>query len=439
VRKYLLLILSPLLLLSACGGGGSSSSSGSGGTTGGGGTTQTITPPGPPNVEKIYVDGGPPALTSAAVNTPYVTIQVCVPNTSTCQTIDHIEVDTGSVGLRIISSVLNITLPAVPSTGSPAGDPLAECLMFADGSSWGSVNTADVTMPISGEKAAAVNVQVIGAASAGSPTASIPGTNPAQPVCPGNAENTVPDFGANGIIGVGPFTNDCNISGDCSPGAQAANYYYCPTSTTCAQYSATLAQQLQNVVTLFGTDNNGTIIELPAVAAAGAAGPTGSLVFGINTETDNSLPASATELQADNQSGYIEATLNGVSFPQSYLDSGSNGIFFIDSSLTLCPGGSTTTGGFYCPASTITENATLTSPVSQDQLGATFTVANADDLFNSNPTFTAFSNLGGTIAIPAGDPNPPQSLDLGLPFFFGTNIYTGIENSETNSQPFFAY
>jgi hypothetical protein len=428
VRKYLALTFIPLLLLAACGGGGSSSSSGSGSNPGGGstGTTQTISPPGPPNVEKIYVDGGPTSLSSAAVNTPYVTIQVCVPNTSTCQTIDHIEVDTGSVGLRIISSVLTISLPAVVSTGSPAGDVLAECLQFADGSSWGSVNTADVTMPISGEKGSAVNVQVIGAASVG-------GTTPSTTICPGQPENTVATFGANGIMGVGPFINDCNSGGTCTAGTQAANYYYCPSSTTCAAYSATLAQQLQNPVTLFGTDDNGTIIELPAVAASGAAGPTGSLVFGINTETNNTLASSATELQADPNTGYIEASLNGNSYPDSYLDSGSNGIFFSDTSLAgdLCPG-SQNNMGFYCPASTVSESATMISPVTNNQLAAAFSVANADTLFQTNPTFTAFSNLGGTIS-------GTDSVDLGLPFFFGTNIYTGIENPETSSQPFFAY
>ncbi|HLY66478.1 MAG TPA: DUF3443 family protein, partial [Chloroflexota bacterium] len=160
------MILIPALVLTACGGGGSSSSSGGGG---GGVTpppTQTITPPGAPNVERIYVDGFSQTLSTPAVNTPYVTLQVCLPSTSTCQTIDHIEVDTGSVGLRIISSALTIALPAVTA----GGNPLAECLQFADGSSWGSVNSADVTMPISGEKAAAVNVQVIGAASAGTVT-----------------------------------------------------------------------------------------------------------------------------------------------------------------------------------------------------------------------------------------------------------------------------
>jgi Protein of unknown function (DUF3443) len=434
VYKYLALVLLPALLLAACGGGGSSSSNGGGSTSGGGGTggTQTISPPGPPNVESIYVDAGPSELQAAneaTVNTPYVTIEICVPNTSTCQTIDHIEVDTGSVGLRIISEALSISLPAVTDSGSASGHPLAECLQFADGSSWGSVNNADVTLPISGEKASMLNVQVIGAASVG-------GTTPSTSICPGTTqENTIVSFGAKGIMGIGPFINDCDSGGTCDFSLlQSAIYYSCTsnTSTSCSGYDATLAQQLQNPVTDFGTDNNGSIIELPAISSSGVASVKGSLVFGINTENNNALAANVTELQADPVTGFITASLNGNTLTDSYLDSGSNGNFFA-SSLPICPGpsGQAETTGFYCPSSTTTENATLSSPVGNGSLAASFTVANAETLFTNNATFTGFPNLGGTVADSA-------TLDLGLPFFYGTNIYTGIENG-SSAQPFFAF
>jgi hypothetical protein len=178
------------------------------------GGTQTIAATGPPNVEPVVIDAGPSSLTTPAVNTPFISVTVCVPGTNTCQTIDHVEVDTGSIGLRLISTVVTISLPALTDSSN---NPLAECLQFADGTSWGSVATADVTLPTSGESAKGVNVQLIGASSAGSPPSG----------CTGTAENTVATFGANGIIGVGPFTNDCNSTGDCLPGSQSANYYYC--------------------------------------------------------------------------------------------------------------------------------------------------------------------------------------------------------------------
>jgi len=141
VRKFVALALIQLGFLAACGGGGYG---------GGGGTppppppTQMIAAPGPPNVETLTVDAGPPASTFLAVNTAFVSVKVCVPGTSTCKTIDHIEVDTGSTGLRIMSSVLTsapaITLPAE----TDGTNPLAECLQFADGTSWGSLATADM-------------------------------------------------------------------------------------------------------------------------------------------------------------------------------------------------------------------------------------------------------------------------------------------------------
>ena len=66
-------------------------------------------------------------------------------------------------------------------------------------------------------------------------------------------------------------------------------------------------------------------------------------------------------------------------------------------------------------------------------LTANFSVANADTLF-SITSYTAFSNLGGTNSNPNG-------FDLGLPFFYGHNVFTAIEGNTVsgNMGPFFAY
>ena len=40
------------------------------------------------------------------INKPCVSVTVCTPGTSTCQTIDDILLDTGSFGLRIFKQVL---------------------------------------------------------------------------------------------------------------------------------------------------------------------------------------------------------------------------------------------------------------------------------------------------------------------------------------------
>jgi len=178
------------------------------------GAPQTIATPGPPNVEPLKVDAGPAALPAIATNTPFVSISICQPGTSTCQTVDHIEVDTGSVGLRLISSVLtSVKLPLTTN----GGQPYAECLQFADGTSWGSLATADIKFPVSGKTASNVTVHLIGDPSVGSPPTT----------CTGTTENTVGTFGANGILGVGPFATDCS-NGTCPATSTGATYYSCP-------------------------------------------------------------------------------------------------------------------------------------------------------------------------------------------------------------------
>jgi Protein of unknown function (DUF3443) len=390
VRKLPALVLIPLMCIAGCGGGGGGSSGGGGGGGGsGGGGTATA---GPPNVESIVLDAGPAQLTVPAVNTAFVSVKVCVHGTATCQTIDHVEVDTGSVGLRLIAGGNaggELTIALTPLMDS-ANQPLAECLEFADGFSWGSVATADVTMPVSGETASNVIVQIIGATSVGNPASANPTCVPFSNT-PLVTENTVTSFGANGIIGVGPFLADCVPGASCPPGTPqcqtisgvnecvpefSSTYYSCPTPTTCAQTTASASQQLQNPGSMFANDNNGVILELPALTSSGAANPPGAvLVFGIGTESNNGL-GSAAQIMADNETGFISAMLNGASFPDSYLDSGSNGNFF-SSSLTLCGTGNQPNAGFYCPSATTSENATLGS----NAVAADFDVANANTLF----------------------------------------------------------
>jgi hypothetical protein len=477
VRKFLAVIVTPLVILAGCGGSG---------TTSGPPPpppppppSQVIATPGPPNVESLVVDQGPTALTTASVNTSFVSVTVCIPTTTTCQTIDHIEVDTGSSGLRILADAstvdaagnpagpFNLALPAVldPSNGS---NHLAECLQFADGFSWGSVNSADIKLPVSGKTATSVVVQVIGAASAGDPAKASPTCIPPPPLnanaCMG-LENTVPCFGANGILGVGPFVNDCDSAGTCDPAnpptttsggvtfpSSSAAYFTCTAAASCARAAAgiiTTQLQLPNPVVLFATDNNGVIIELPTVGANGAPAPLkGSLVFGIGTQTDNALgsatqlpmcPGTTTQgicgLQTSTGlvalAGTISATLNGATYIESYLDSGSNANFFPATSIPSC---SSPNQGFLCPTSTTPESATLTA-TNGTTATAAFSIANADTLFSANNSMNfAFSNLAGSNY---SSTLPNNTLDLGLSFFYGHNVFTGFENNPNG--PYFAY
>jgi len=80
---------------SGCGSGGSS---GSTGTPPGGTPTPTPTPVN--NTLAIAVNAGP---TNNDVNELLTTVTICVPGTTSCQSIPNVLVDTGSTGLRLIA------------------------------------------------------------------------------------------------------------------------------------------------------------------------------------------------------------------------------------------------------------------------------------------------------------------------------------------------
>src|SRR6266852_733693 len=117
---------------------------------GGGGATVVATPaPAPSNEVAVIVDAGP---NNSSVNTLFTTVTVCVPgSTTSCQTIDHIQVDTGSYGLRLLAPVLTLSLPDTPASD---GNSLVECTQFVDGYSWGPIALADIQ--VGGETASSV-------------------------------------------------------------------------------------------------------------------------------------------------------------------------------------------------------------------------------------------------------------------------------------------
>jgi hypothetical protein len=360
----------------------------------------------------VTVDGGPANIPDLV----FTSLTVCVPGSSSnCQTIDHIQIDTGSTGLRIIGSVLSPTM-ALPQQTDADGNPLAECAQFVDGFSWGAVRVADIH--IAGEQASSTAIQVIG-------DASFP-TVPFSCSSSGPSENTVQTFGANGVLGVGVFLQDCG-----SPCAQAAvpgTYYVCP-GINCQPTLVALAKQLQNPVARFSSDNNGVIIQLPSVAATGAATASGSLIFGIGTQTDNGLDG-ATVLGVDPGTGNIVTTFNNQTYTNSYIDAGSSLLFFGTNTYPRCSG---MAQGFYCPPTTQNLSATLHGTGNPTSV-VSFSVANADQIFATNPSFNAFNDL----AAPSGD---TTTFAWGLPFFFGRNVYTAIEGrgSPGGTGPYVAF
>jgi hypothetical protein len=349
------------------------------------------------------------------VNTLFVTITVCVPGSTTnCQTIDHIQVDTGSYGLRILAPVLTLALP-VQTTSN--GDSVVECTEFVDGYSWGPVASADVQ--ISGESASRVPIQVIGDPNYANVPADCSSSGP--------AEDTVAAFGANGILGIGVFAQDCGLA--CANAAEPQSYYAC-TSAQCQAAIVPLADQVQNPIPLFATDNNGVIIQLPSVAATGAATVTGYMIFGIDTQSNNKsgsqsvLTVVGSAAAANQLPGTLTTNFNGQTLPQSFLDTGSNGLFFNDSGLTQCTESGLT--DFYCPASTENLTATLQGE-NGVSASASFSVGDADALGSNDASLVAFPTLAGPYPSANTD-----TFDWGLPFYFGRTVYTAIENATTS-------
>jgi hypothetical protein len=393
------ILLAALVGIFGCGGNG-----GTGGGGGGGGGNHVN------NLQQIQVNLGP---SNNGINTLFTSVTLCVPNSSSCQTISNVLVDTGSSGLRILASQTTLALPGV---NDPSGKPLGNCAKFADNSfAWGPVATADVQM--AAEIAPSVPIQII--ASATFPAA------PATCNTGGLALNSVASLGANGILGIGVFRQDC---GSACTGASPPNVYFsCPTST-CTVTSVPLLSELQNPVWLFPQDNNGVLISLPPVDVNGLSAITGSLIFGIGTQSDNALGSA--QVFTTDTTGNISTKFNNTTYAGSFIDSGSNGIFFLDSATTGIPGCAGNNAGFYCPAALLNLTATNIG-VNSSQGQVAFSIANADTLLG-NLQNSAFSDLGGT---------NPGAFDWGLAFFFGRNVFTGIEgqNSPGGQGPFFAY
>lgn len=389
-----------LLTSSACGGGAGSSSSAA--TSGGTSPTTPVN-----NIQSIQVGVGP---SGTDVNQLLTSVTICVPGTSTCQTISNILVDTGSVGLRLLAPVVTLSLPRVSDS---SGSPLGNCISFVNSTyAWGPVATADIE--IAGETASSAHIQLIGAS--GFPAV------PSACETGGSAVNAAV-LGAYGVLGIGVFPQDCGSA--CTGSSGPAVYFGCP-SSGCVATAVSLQQQIQNPVSLFPLDNNGVVITLPALDASGNQSVSGSLTFGIGTQSNNAL--SAVQIYTTDSNGNFSVTFNGATYSDSFVDSGSNGIFFLNSSALGLPLCSNDTS-FYCPSSTMNYSAIPTGANGTTNTIA-FSIANASTLFSTGNT--AFNDLGG--------PNA-GGFDLGLPFFFGRNVYVAIQGASTTggTGPYWAF
>ncbi len=416
----LLAVVMGLIALASCGSGG--------------GTPPASPPPPTPvgNTASVTVGFGALGAAGGYTNGIWTTVTVCAPGSTTnCVAVPDVLVDTGSVGLRVLSSALgSLQLPPITDGSNPA-NPLQECIQFADFSYiWGPVVVGNVQ--IAGETAAQVPgqaansgipIHVIGSSPYVVPASCItnpPGGGVATPL------DTLQALGGNGILGIGNFPQDCGSS--CASGSQPY-YFLCP-GGVCSIASVPEQLQVFNPVSAFTSDNNGVLITLPSVAAGGAPSVTGTLIFGIGTQSNNAL-GSAKVYEIDGYGNFPQVTLNGVNYMSGqntfggFIDSGSNALYISDATTLASTGIVECAGnlqGYYCPASTVQLTPTVFGANSVSA-PVQLSVANAATLINSGNA--VFNNVGGDSGIGLST----DYVDLGIPFFLGKSVFVGIEGT----------
>lgn len=388
---------SALLVLGGCSGSASDSDNSGDDDTGN-------TPP-ESNVVSVQVNKGPDGVTN--VNLPYVSVKVCTPDGKTCKTIDHVLLDTGSTGLRLLNSALDgMTLPRVLDTANRG---MAECSIFISGYTFGSVRNATATL--GGLTTPVVPIQVI----ADPELTSVPATCSSRG---GYEMKTVVALGANGILGTGWFAEDCPL---CTTQVVPGTYYGC-SGSACTATMASLDRQIKNPVSVMATDNNGIMLKMDSVPAAGAATVNGTLYLGIATRTNNTLGSQ--KVYDLDSSGNFKTTYKGT-IMTAFIDTGSNGLFFPDSTIDVCYDNSSAPG-FFCPASELKLSATVSGATNGKQGSVSFNIGHAHNLINNTPGNVAFNNIGAPV-------DWGGQFDWGLPFYYGRTVFIAVEGKDTSS------
>jgi hypothetical protein len=390
-----------------------------------GNNNATTTPGAPPpvlNTMAVTVDSGP-AAAPGQINHAYVTVKVCSPGSQApCAYIDHVLLDTASWGLRLVGSVLAANSIALSAEHDAQNQTIEECMTFGGGQTWGPVVLADISM--AGEVAAGVPVQVMDDSAAGAPPPPTCGAN-------GTLINDVSGFGANGVLGIGVFVQDCGAA--CVAAATPLPIYFgCTGAGTCTAENVALSAQVTNPIALFAADNNGVIINLPNPQNAnGDATVSGEMTFGLATQADNALPLTGLTVLGADSNGEFTATYNGgtTALP-ALLDSATDSYAFDDPSIAVCATGAFI--GYYCPV------------VSPQSLFAVNTGAGANAAVSTVQFAVADPSafvVGASAFINLGGGGGSMSLTWGLPFFYGRKIFIAIEQRSGGgfTGPYYAY
>jgi len=409
----------------------------------------------------VVVDAGPSSFNlNINTNILYATVTVCAlgalptdPAPNKCLTIDHVQVDTGSVGLRILATPAVRQLGLLPIEGKTPvnpGDPLVdqawEYFQFVIGGLWGPTVVADVKM--GNQWAQRLRVQLIQTDNASATIKVAKNCAPVLPLTklePCSAMDSVSLLGANGILGIGNMPVDC---GQICLDVSKTLYYSCPLNATseldCSLVVMGAEKQVDNPVAALPPGfNNGVVLALPTVPSIGAGTVNGELIFGIDTQNpqaNNYLAPNAPRINLGtnyltNSKSYLNITtaFGGNTYFNSYLDTGSNGLVF-DKPITL---NIPVSGDWYAPNSQLSLTAYLSDGDNQSLNTTTvpFSVGNSL-VIQSN---YAFGDLAGPPSASASSNMDASVLTFawGLPFFYGRRVVLSLWD-QTSKLPLYS-
>jgi hypothetical protein len=402
------------------------------GGCGGGGSTAPAAPDavadvsspmlGQANVVRVYVDGGPSSGYNAA-NAIYADVVICAPgSTGNCATVDHMRVDTGSVGVRVFASALPATLlAALPQQSADTGKIAGECMAYVSGTTWGGVRRADVYLGgtpgaiATASSAPNIPIQVM---QDPDPRLSV---QPSGCTGQGATFASVQDFSGNGVLGVGIQQRDCGSG--CELFRQPT-YFSCAASSSCVASTMSQRNQVVNPIVMLAEHDNGTSIVLPALDGP-ARGAEGMLILGIGTAKNNGMLPQAQALAIDG-AGYFSSSFNGNVLKYSYIDSGSAVNYLPTDGAVKLPSCSRYPM-FLCPNPTVSMTAHNTG-LADTKTTANVFVGHADEALTSYPGFSAIPGLAASMS-------GSSTIDLGASFFFGRQIYTLVKDKSADGFP----
>jgi hypothetical protein len=195
-------------------------------------------------------------------------------------------------------------------------------------------------------------------------------------------------------------------------------------------------KQVTNPVTLFGADNNGTLLQIAPVTTAQVR-TVGTITFGIETEINNALGGAT--IYTTNHAGEFTTIFNQQVLTASFIDSGA-GEYLFPGLMPTC----TVNTNFYCPPGL--RNLVATNKGFSQGIGdVAFNVDNADSMFASYPGYAVFSDLAGHNGTYNTCINGDGACSFvwGLPFFYGRAVYTQIDGQRppfgSPNGPWWAY